>query len=82
MFGSRTITHHLVRGLIGAGAATWALFESEVHPWLALLAIPVALLAFRGCPMCWTLGLVETVVAKIRGKPIEGLSRESCEVVK
>jgi hypothetical protein len=82
MFGSRTITHHLVRGLIGAGAATWALFASEVHPWLALLAIPVALVAFRGCPICWSLGLVETVVAKIRGKPFEPLCREGCERVK
>jgi hypothetical protein len=82
MFGSRTITHHLVRGLIGAGAVTWMLFESEVHPWLSLMAIPVALLAFRGCPMCWTLGLVETVIAKIRGKPIDALRCESCEVVK
>jgi hypothetical protein len=38
------------------------------------LALPVALLAFRGCPMCWTLGLVETVIARVQGRP----SKASC----
>lgn len=78
MFGSRSVAEHLVRGVIGlgalAGAATWS--ASQPLVWLA--AIPVALVAFRGCPMCWTVGLAETVVTTLRGRSAEAAGPDAC----
>lgn len=68
MFGSRTILEHIARGVIGFGAITVALL-TPTQPLLWLVAVPVAALMFRGCPTCWTVGLVETVVAAVRGRP-------------
>lgn len=47
----------LARGAIGLALLAIAMSTRE-----ALVAIPallVALLAFRGCPMCWVFGLIE-----------------------
>lgn len=73
MFSSKSIAEHLVRGVIGlsALAAASGLMASS-HPWLGLAALPVALVALRGCPTCWLLGLAQTVIAALRGKPTEG----------
>ena len=71
MLASRTIVEHLARGIIGAGALAGAAVWTASYPFLWLLAIPVALVAFRGCPMCWTMGLVETVIAQVRGRSTE-----------
>jgi len=72
MFGSKTILGHLARGAVGVGTMGFALSEAAAHPWLPLAALPIALVAFRGCPTCWTVGLVQTVVAKLWGKSTEG----------
>lgn len=67
MFASRSVLEHLVRGAVGLGAMIGAVaFASAV--WPALLLLAVGLIALRGCPMCWTVGLVETVVARARGR--------------
>jgi hypothetical protein len=66
LFGSRTIAAHLVRGVIAAGALTWTMQNWVDHPALGLIGLGVALVAMRGCPMCWTVGLVETVVARVK----------------
>ncbi|MEV6265951.1 hypothetical protein AB0L64_02215 [Kribbella sp. NPDC051936] len=60
-FASASLPRHLLRGLIGFGSliAAFALLPS-VGP-LSLLMLPVTLLAFRGCPTCWVIGLIETV---------------------
>ncbi|HZX03133.1 hypothetical protein [Kribbella sp.] len=29
-------------------------------PW-SLLLLPVTVVAFRGCPTCWVIGLIETI---------------------
>ena len=60
-FASSSLPRHLVRGVIGFGSliAAFALLPS-VGP-LSLLLLPVTLLAFRGCPTCWVIGLIETV---------------------
>lgn len=67
MFASRSIAEHLVRGVVGLGTFAAAMVLAPSHPW-ALAFLPVAFVALRGCPMCWTVGLVETVAAKLRGK--------------
>jgi hypothetical protein len=63
MFASRSVGRHLVRGVVGLSllvaafvlAATWS-------PLALLLALP-AVVALRGCPTCWALGLVQTRAA-------------------
>ncbi len=64
-FGNRSLVVHLVRGGIGAVALAAALRGYDVVGWPALLLIGVALWAFKGCPICWTMGLVETVAFKV-----------------
>ena len=44
---------HFVRGLLGAVLIALALWVAPRSPWLGLLALGGALLAFKGCPMCW-----------------------------
>jgi len=73
MFASRSIPEHLARGAIGIGAFVVATSLGPQHHGLSLGAIAVALLSLRGCPMCWTIGLVQAVIARARGKPGTGL---------
>ena len=61
MFASRTVIGHLMRGGIAAALIAWALAHQVLDPAIALAAIVLAIVAMRGCPMCWTLGLVETI---------------------
>jgi hypothetical protein len=72
MFTSKSIPVHLARGAIGIGAFLVATSLGPQHPGLSLGAIAVALVVLRGCPTCWTIGLVQTVIARVRGKPTTG----------
>ena len=68
-FGSTSLTAHLGRGAIGAAALVAALKGYDVVGAPALLGLGVTLWMFRGCPMCWTIGLLETVAMKVlRGR--------------
>ena len=72
MFASSSVTQHLTRGLIGftamyfgmrwltSGAGSGVVFGAGV------LALSVFVL--RGCPACWTIGLAQTLYAKIAGR--------------
>jgi hypothetical protein len=60
MFASNTLSEHILRGAIGIAALGYALAIAETHPWGSLASGALALLAFRGCPICWTIGLFET----------------------
>jgi hypothetical protein len=61
VFGSTFLTAHLMRGAAAAALLAWAIVHQAAHPWLSLGAGAAALVALRGCPMCWTVGLVETL---------------------
>jgi hypothetical protein len=61
MFGSALLGAHLMRGAAAAALLAWAIVNQTAHPWLSLGAGVAALAALRGCPMCWTVGLVETL---------------------
>jgi hypothetical protein len=67
MFASKSLVEHVVRGVVGLAAFAFAAMVAPAHPLLALAAVPLALVALRGCPMCWTIGLAQTVAAKLRG---------------
>ncbi|MET9270174.1 hypothetical protein [Kribbella sp. NPDC003557] len=60
-FASTSLSRHLFRGAIGFASlvAAFALIPT-VGPW-SLLLLAATLLAFRGCPTCWVIGLIETV---------------------
>ena len=60
MFASVSLLGHLIRGGVGI-ALTVVAIRHQHSPALALLAIGAAIVAFRGCPMCWAIGLVETL---------------------
>ena len=66
MFGSASITAHLARGVIAAVLIAWAVLGQSSSPAFAVIAIVLAIFAMRGCPMCWLLGLVETVGNRMR----------------
>ncbi len=60
MFASATLMEHVLRGAVGIGALWYAVAIAEIHPWASLALGALVLLAFRGCPICWTVGLFET----------------------
>lgn len=64
LFGSRSVAAHLARGVVAATAASWALPNLSAHPILAIGGVAVAIIAMRGCPMCWTVGLFETILRR------------------
>ena len=53
----RALSTWLVRGAIGL--ALLAVAVSTGEPLVAIPALLVALIAFRGCPICWVFGLFE-----------------------
>lgn len=61
MFATRTVIGHLVRGAAAFGLLYVAISVRNSHPGASLAAGLLALVAMRGCPMCWTIGLVETI---------------------
>lgn len=75
LFASGTLLEHLARGVAGFSALVVALALGQPgNAWplvlLALLLGGAALLAFRGCPVCWTIGLFETVKAARAGRGV------------
>jgi hypothetical protein len=72
---------HLMRGAVAAALLAWAIVQQTAHPWLSLGAGIAALVALRGCPMCWTVGLVETL-SQGRRDSTDALSINSAEVRK
>lgn len=63
LFASQSVFRHIARGVTGFGliGSAFALAAS-VSP-IALLLAPLGMVALRGCPMCWTIGLIETISA-------------------
>jgi hypothetical protein len=61
VFASRSIAAHLIRGAAAATLLIWAWLQQSVNPLFAGVALVMALVAMRGCPTCWTLGLFETI---------------------
>ena len=55
------LTAHLVRGVTAATLTGWALLYQDTQPWLALSAGAMAVVAMRGCPACWLLGLYDSL---------------------
>lgn len=66
VIASTSISRHLARGALGFGLLASALaLGPRIGPAALTLAI-AGLLALRGCPMCWTVGLIETISSRSR----------------
>ena len=64
MFASSTLIEHLLRGGGGIALLWLAIDIADTHPFASLGLGGVVLIVFRGCPICWTIGLFETVYLK------------------
>lgn len=60
-FASRSVPRHLARGAIGFGLIAGSIALVPFLGPATLLAAPLALIAFRGCPTCWMVGLAQTI---------------------
>lgn len=60
----RPLLTWLARGLAGAALVALALWAQTL--WIAIPALVLALIAFGGCPMCWTFGLIERLSRTLR----------------
>lgn len=60
-FSSRNLATHLLRGLMAALLIVLAVALHSTHPWLAGTSGLAAVVMLRGCPLCWTVGLFETL---------------------
>lgn len=60
VFASPSVTEHVLRGVLGLVLVVVAVAYAGSTPWALLLAIP-AVVAWRGCPTCWALGLAATL---------------------
>ncbi|MFD6892309.1 hypothetical protein [Streptomyces sp. NPDC059957] len=60
-FASPSVPRHLARGAIGFGLIIGAIALVPTAGPATLLAAPLALVAFRGCPTCWMVGLAQTI---------------------
>jgi hypothetical protein len=60
-FASKSLAVHLARGAAGLGAIAASFALGPVIGWGSLLFLPAGLVALRGCPTCWTIGLIQTI---------------------
>jgi hypothetical protein len=57
------VARHLTRGAIGFGLIGSAFALTASTGPIALLLAPLGMVALRGCPTCWTVGLIQTITA-------------------
>jgi hypothetical protein len=60
-FASSSLALHLGRGAIGLSLFSVALHLATSAPTFSVLLGIGALAVLRGCPVCWLLGLIETI---------------------
>jgi hypothetical protein len=63
-FASGSLTVHLTRGALGFGLLGSALALTQIVGLRALLLAVPGVIALRGCPTCWLLGLIEILTAR------------------
>ncbi len=57
---SSSVRRHYVRGALGLIALIVAVAGAALVTPIALLGLLVTVVAWRGCPTCWALGLMQT----------------------
>ena len=77
-FASKSLPRHLLRGALGFGTLIGAVaLIPSVGLW-SLLLLPITFVAFRGCPTCWVVGLLETIS---RGKLQRDCTDGQCKLI-
>ncbi|MFG2329199.1 hypothetical protein ACGFMM_06185 [Streptomyces sp. NPDC048604] len=71
-YASKSVSRHLARGVLGFGLIVGSLALIPVVGPIALLVAPLSLIAFRGCPTCWMVGLIQTVSRNRLQRTCEG----------
>jgi hypothetical protein len=66
LLATQTLSGHLIRGVAAFALLCVAVGQQHAHPGWSVLAGLLALVALRGCPACWTIGLVETILQRQR----------------
>lgn len=64
-FGNKTISIHLLRGILGLAALYGSLSTMSSTIWPSLILLPAAVYFLKGCPICWTWGLTETIAMAV-----------------
>lgn len=73
-FASKSLTRHLTRGAIGFGLIIGSIALVPYAGPISLLAAPLGLIAFRGCPTCWMIGLAQTFSrGRLERKCVDGV---------
>lgn len=65
-FANRTVPIHLARGLIGLTALTAAPLVADANPLGGIALMTLGLVSLKGCPLCWTVGLILTLSNAIK----------------
>jgi hypothetical protein len=58
---SSSVHRHLLRGAVGLLAVLGAILLLGVLGPVSLVLLPVAVVAWRGCPTCWAVGMMGTL---------------------
>ena len=66
LFASHSVKAHYLRGAIGLVALVAAIVGAAVLSSAALVLLVVTVAAWRGCPTCWAVGLVQTRACEAR----------------
>lgn len=66
LFGNKSISVHIIRGILGFAAVYGSLATLSTTVWPSVVLLPAALYFLKGCPMCWVAGLIETITMSRR----------------
>jgi hypothetical protein len=58
---STSVVGHVARGAVGFGLLAGSLALAPVVGLLSLALVPMGVLALRGCPACWVIGLAQAI---------------------
>jgi hypothetical protein len=73
----RALARHLARGAIGFGLIGVAFVLTKRLGPASLLLLAPGMVALRGCPTCWLVGLIETLSA---GRLERSCAEASCKL--
>ena len=77
-FASSSVPVHLLRGALGLAVVIGAIALIPVIGPVSLLGTLFALVAWRGCPTCWAIGLGATIS---RGRLERACTGDGCTLV-
>jgi hypothetical protein len=78
-FASSSVPVHLLRGVVGLTLLIAAFALVPTLGPLALVLAPFGVLALRGCPTCWAIGLGATIA---RGRMERACGDGSCRLAR